>query len=148
MFLFPRLGARFGTERLLILGAIALGLRGLLAALATDPVGLLTIAPLEGFGFAGVFVGGVTVLAARAPAGLVGTAQGLFAASAGLATIVGSIVGGGVAGAVGIPGLFATSGLVGLVGSAILAVALGGTQSMDGTAPPASAAMSDLSAPA
>lgn len=148
MFLFPRLGARFGTERLLILGAIALGLRALLAALATDPVGLLTIAPLEGFGFAGVFVGGVTVLAARAPAGLVGTAQGLFAASAGLATIVGSIVGGGVAGAVGIPGLFATSGLVGLVGSAILAVALVGNQSMDGAAPPASAGTSDLSAPA
>ena len=145
MFMFPRLGARFGTERLLILGAIALGLRVLLAALASDPIGLLAIAPLEGFGFAGVFVGGVTVLAARAPAGLGGTAQGLFAASAGLATIVGSMVGGGVAAAVGIPGLFAICGLVGLVGAAILAVSLVGSRSMDGALPPASARPSDRS---
>ncbi len=145
MFLFPRLGARFGTERLLILGAIAFGLRALLAALAVDPIGLLAIAPLEGFGFAGVFVGGVTVLAARAPAALGGTAQGLFAASAGLATIVGSMVGGAVAAAVGIPGLFAICGLVGLVGAAILAVSLVGSRSMDGALPPASARPSDLS---
>ncbi len=145
MFLFPRLGARFGTERLLILGAVALGLRALLTALAIDPVGLLAVAPLEGFGFAAVFVGGVTVLAARAPAGLIGTAQGLFAASAGLATIVGSIVGGGVAGTVCIPGLFATCCLVGLVGAAILAVSLVGSRAMDGAAPRASAGTSDRS---
>ena len=145
MFLFPRLGPRFGTERLLILGAIALGLRAFLTALATDPIGLLVVAPLEGFGFACVFVGGVTVLAARAPAGLIGTAQGLFAASAGLAAIIGSMVGGGVAGSVGIPGLFASCGLVGFVGAAILAVALRGTRSMDATAPQASAGTPDRS---
>ena len=53
-----------------------------------------------------MFVGGVTVVAARAPAGLGGTAQGLFSASAGLATILGSLGGGAVAGALGIRGLF------------------------------------------
>ena len=63
----------------------------LLAAIVVDPVALVLIAPLEGLGFACVFVGGVTVVAARAPAGLQGTAQGLFSASAGLATILGSI---------------------------------------------------------
>ena len=49
----------------------------------------------------------MTVVAARAPAGLGGTAQGLFSASAGLATILGSLGGGAVAGALGIRGLFA-----------------------------------------
>ena len=42
----------------------------LLAAFAADPVALVLLAPLEGLGFACVFVGGVTVVAARAPAGL------------------------------------------------------------------------------
>lgn len=82
------------------------------------------IAPLEGIGFATVFVGGVTVVGARAPAGLQGTAQGLFAASAGLATIVGSVVGGAIAGALSIPGLFLICAAVSLVGTAIVAVAL------------------------
>jgi MFS family permease len=91
---------------------------------ASDPVALVLIAPLEGLGFACVFIGGVTVVAARAPAGLQGTAQGLFSASAGLATIIGSIGGGAIAGALGIPGLFAVCAAVGLVGTGLLAVAL------------------------
>jgi hypothetical protein len=62
-------------------------------------VALVAIAPIEGLAFAGVFVGGVTVLAARAPVGLGGTAQGLFSASAGLATIIGATGGGAIAGA-------------------------------------------------
>jgi PPP family 3-phenylpropionic acid transporter len=104
MYAFPRLGARFGTERLLVLGALAFALRGVLGAVAVDPIALVLIAPLEGLGFACAFVGGVTVLAARLPSSLGGTAQGLFSASAGLATIIGSVVGGTIAGAVGIRG--------------------------------------------
>ena len=98
MYAFPRIGARFGTERLVVAGALAFVLRELLAALIADPVVLVLVAPLEGLGFSCVFVGGVTVVAARAPAGLGGTAQGLFSASAGLATILGSLGGGAVAG--------------------------------------------------
>jgi PPP family 3-phenylpropionic acid transporter len=117
MYAFPRLGARFGTERLVVFGAGAFALRSVLAATVTDPPALVLIAPLEGLGFACVFVGGVTVLAARLPASLGGTAQGLFSASAGLATIVGSVVGGAVAEAFGIPGLFAVCGALGLLGA-------------------------------
>jgi MFS transporter, PPP family, 3-phenylpropionic acid transporter len=124
MYAFPRIGARFGTERLVILGALVFAFRGLLASLITDPVALILVAPLEGIGFACVFVGGVTVVAARAPAGLQGTAQGLFSACAGLATILGSIGGGAVAGALGISGLFAVCAAVGLAGAGTLAVAL------------------------
>jgi MFS transporter, PPP family, 3-phenylpropionic acid transporter len=124
MYAFPRIGARFGTERLVVLGSVAFALRALLAALAADPVALVLVAPLEGIGFACVFVGGVTVVAARAPAGLGGTAQGLFSACAGLATIIGSVAGGAIAGAFTIPGLFLVCGAVSLVGSGMVAVAL------------------------
>jgi PPP family 3-phenylpropionic acid transporter len=127
MYVFPRLGLRFGTERLLVFGAAMFGLRSLLAAVAVDAFGLIVIAPLEGLGFACVFVGGVTVLAARVPSSLGGTAQGLFSASAGLATIVGSAAGGAIAGAVGISGNFAVWAVIGLVGAVIVGYAvLGG----------------------
>ena len=124
MYAFPRLGARFGTERLLVLGAVAMALRAVLAASAAVPFGLVIIAPLEGFAFACVFVGGVTVLASRIPASLGGTVQGLFSASAGLATIIGSVAGGTIAGAAGIPALFAACAGLGLVGAGILAFAV------------------------
>lgn len=134
MYAFPRLGARFGTERLLVVGAVAFALRAVLAGTARDSLALVLIAPLEGLGFACVFVGGVTVLAARLPASLGGTAQGLYAASAGLATIVGSVIGGAIAGALGIPGLFAVCGALGLVGAAAVGYAVLGARAGIGPA--------------
>ena len=124
IYTFPRIAARFRTERLVVLGSIAFALRASLAALAVDPIALVLIAPLEGLGFAGVFVGGVTIMSTRAPSSLQGTAQGLFSASAGLATIVGSIAGGAIAGALSIPALFVVCAGTSLVGTAILALAL------------------------
>jgi len=134
MYAFPRLGARFGTERLLVFGAAILALRSLLAALAGDALALVLIAPLEGLGFACVFVGGVTVLAARVSPSLGGTAQGLFSASAGLATIVGSALGGATAGTLGIAGNFAACALIGLIGVAILGYAVLGERAGIGPA--------------
>jgi PPP family 3-phenylpropionic acid transporter len=134
MYVFPRLGLRFGTERLLVFGAVMLGLRSLLAALADNALGLIVIAPLEGLGFACVFVGGVTVLAARVPSSLGGTAQGLFSASAGLATIVGSAAGGAIAGAFGITGNFAAWAVIGLIGAAIVGYAVLGARAGIGPA--------------
>jgi PPP family 3-phenylpropionic acid transporter len=129
MYAFPRVAARVGTERLVVLGSISFGLRASLASVIIDPVALVLIAPLEGLGFACVFVGGVTLVSARAPAGMQGTAQGLFAASSGLATIIGAVVGGAIAGALSIPALFLTCAAVSLVGTVILAVALLGPRS-------------------
>ncbi len=144
MYAFPRLGARFGTERLLVFGALVFTVRGVLAAIAVDPLALVLIAPLEGLGFACAFVGGVTVLAARLPASLGGTAQGLFSASAGLATIIGSVVGGTIAGAIGIPGMFAACAAIGLTGSVVIAYAVLGSNARIG---PASEAQRELAAP-
>ena len=140
MYAFPRLGARFGTERLLVFGALVFTVRVALAAVAVDPVALVLIAPLEGLGFACAFVGGVTVLAARLPTSLGGTAQGLFSASAGLATIVGSVVGGTIAGAVGIPGMFVACAVIGLTGSVVIGFAVLGSGAGIG---PARAAATD-----
>ncbi len=134
MYAFPRLAARFGTERLMVFGAVVFTLRAGLAAVAADPLILMLIAPLEGTGFACAFVGGVTALAARFPASVGGTAQGLFSASAGLATILGSVVGGTVAGAVGIHGMFAASTAIGFVGVLVLGYAVAGPRAGIGPA--------------
>lgn len=135
MYAFPRLGVRLGTERLLVFGAMVFAVRGVLAALAVDPIQLVLIAPLEGLGFACAFVGGVTVLAARLPTSLGGTAQGLFSASAGLATILGSVIGGAIAGLVGIPGMFAASALIGMTGTIVLGYAVLGPNARIGPPP-------------
>lgn len=134
MYAFPRLGARFGVERLMVFGAVVFTLRAALASVVTEPVALVLIAPLEGAGFACAFVGGVTVLAARLPASLGGTAQGLFSASAGLATIFGSVLGGTIAGAVGIHGMFAASAAIGFVGVVVLGYAVLGSRAGIGPA--------------
>jgi PPP family 3-phenylpropionic acid transporter len=135
MFAFPRIAGRVGTERLVVGGSVLFVIRALLAAGATDPVVLLLIEPLEGLGFASLYIGGVTVMAARAPAGLQGTAQGIFAGSNGLAAILGAVAGGGLAGVFGIPGLFLAMAGAGAVGTVIIALALLGP-GMGRIAPP------------
>ncbi|HTC86288.1 MAG TPA: MFS transporter [Candidatus Acidoferrum sp.] len=124
MFSFGRLARRFGTERLLILGTFTFAIRAVLSALAVDPVTLVAISLLEGLSFACFFVGGVTYIAGLAPGGLAGTAQGMFAAAAGLATIVGSGLGGVIAGWLGIPGLFAVCALAHLVAAGVVVLAI------------------------
>jgi PPP family 3-phenylpropionic acid transporter len=124
MYAFPRIGSRVGTERMVVFGTLAFALRALLGSIVLAPAALVLIAPLEGIGFAFVFVGGVTVLAARAPASLQGTAQGVFAGASGLATIIGSVAGGAIAQATDIRGLFLLCAGSGLIGTAIVALAL------------------------
>lgn len=124
MFAFARLSKRFGTDRLVVAGATAFALRALLAALARDPLTLVAISVLEGFSFAFFFVGGVTYVARLAPTSLAGTAQGMFAAVAGLATIVGSSVGGVVADLITIPGLFAATAALHLLAAAVVTFAV------------------------
>jgi PPP family 3-phenylpropionic acid transporter len=124
MFGFARLGRRFGIERLVISGAFLFAVRALFAGVAQDPTTLVLIAVFEGFAFATFFVGGVTYIASLAPTTLAGTAQGLFAATVGLATIVGSSVGGVVATAVTIPGLFVSAAVLHLVAALVVTFAI------------------------
>ncbi len=124
MFFFPRLAKRFGTGPPLVVGAILFGVRAAISASASDPVVLVAVAPLEGMAFGLFFVGGVTFIAERAPAGLTATAQGLFTAVSGLASIVGSVVGGIAAGAVSIQGLFAACSVASAIAALVIGVAV------------------------
>jgi len=51
------------------------------------------------------------------------------------ATIFGSVVGGRIAGAVGIPGMFAVSALIGMIGRVVLGYAVVGTNARVGPPP-------------
>ena len=124
MFGFARLGRRFGNERLVIFGAFVFAARALVAGIAQEPALLVGIAVLEGLAFSTFFVGGVTYIGSLAPTTLTGTAQGLFAATAGLATIVGSSLGGLIATAVTIPGLFIAAGILHLIAAVVVTFAI------------------------
>lgn len=124
MFGFPRLAERFGAERLLVVGAAAFAVRAAAAALATDATTLVLIAPIEGLAFALFFVGGVAYVASRASSELAATAQGVYAGMAGLASIIGSALGGIVAGALSIASLFAVAAVCSGVAAAVIAFAV------------------------
>ncbi len=126
MWFYPRIAVRFGTGRPLILGAALFAVRAAIAAVATDPLLLVAISPIEGIAFGLFYVGGVTFVAERAPAGLAATAQGVFTAAAGLAAIVGSAAGGVVAGALEIEGLFAVSAAASTLAAVVIALAVRG----------------------
>jgi PPP family 3-phenylpropionic acid transporter len=132
MWTFPRLSARFSAERLLVTGSAIFAVRNFLAALAPNGAVLVAIAPLEGAAFGLFFVGGVGFVAARAPAGLAGTAQGIFSATTGLATILGTGTAGLIASALTIPGLFAVASVVGVVATIVVADAVRGTVPLTG----------------
>lgn len=126
MWFYPRIAVRFGTGRPLVVGAVLFAVRAAIAAVATDPLLLVAISPIEGIAFGLFYVGGVTFVAERAPAGLAATAQGVFTAVAGLAAIVGSAAGGVVAGALEIEGLFAVSAAASTLAALVIALAVRG----------------------
>lgn len=108
MFAFPRLAARFGAHRLLVVGAACFAVRAGIYAVAGTPAALVLGGIPEGMGYGLFFVASVGYVAELAPRGRIATAQGVLSAVAfGMATVTGSSVGGVVATAVTIPGLFA-----------------------------------------
>lgn len=129
MLRYPALAARFGPERLLIAGAAFLAARSLVAVIATDPIGLLAASIFAGFGYALFFVGGVTYVSARVPAELAATAQGIFqGVGSSLSQVTAALLGGVVAAAVGIQGLFGIAVAIGAVGTTIIAIAIRSAQ--------------------
>jgi PPP family 3-phenylpropionic acid transporter len=125
MLNFPRLSARFGVQRLIVVGAIIFTIRAFLAAVTADPVVLVVLAGIGGVGYACFLVGGVTHVSRQAPPGLAATAQGLFSGLAtGLGQIVAGVGGGAIASVARLTGLFAASGALGLAGAAVVAAAV------------------------
>jgi len=121
MFLFPSIVRRVGAEWLLVIGALAFGLRSLGWALVDDPTVLLAFMVAGGVGFAFFYVGTVTYVARAVPVGVQATAQGVFSGTAfSFGSILGSVLGGVVAGASSLPVLFGLS--TGLLGVAAVVV--------------------------
>ena len=121
MLAFPLLVRRIGSERLLVLGGLAFAVRAGLWALTSDPLLFVAIAPLGGIGFALFYVGTVTYVSRAVPPSVQATAQGLFSGTAfSIGSILGAILGGQVAAAITIPGLFAVSAAVTAAGAGIV----------------------------
>jgi MFS transporter, PPP family, 3-phenylpropionic acid transporter len=121
MLAFPLLVRRVGAERLLVLGGLAFAVRAGLWALTSDPLLFVVIAPLGGIGFALFYVGTVTYVSRAVPPSVQATAQGLFSGTAfSIGSILGAVVGGQLAAALTIPGMFAVSAVVTAVGAAIV----------------------------
>ncbi len=124
MLRYPALTARFGPTRLLIAGAGFLALRSLVAALATEPLGLLVASAFAGCGYALFFVGGVTYVSNRVPPELAATAQGIFqGVGSSLSQVTAALLGGAIAALVGIQGLFAIACVLGIAGALIVTLA-------------------------
>ena len=121
MLAFPMLVRRVGAERLLVLGGVAFAARAALWALTSDPLLFVAIAPLGGIGYALFYVGTVTYVSRAVPSSVQATAQGLFSGTAfSIGTILGSIVGGQLAAALTIPGMFAVSAVGTAAGAGIV----------------------------
>ena len=136
MLRYPALAARFGPTRLLIAGAAFLAVRSVLAALATEPTGLLVAALFAGLGYALFFVGGVTYVSARVPAELAATAQGIFqGVGSSLSQVTAALLGGVLAAAVGIQGLFGIAIALGAAGTVIIFLAVRRPAAPPGPAP-------------
>jgi MFS transporter, PPP family, 3-phenylpropionic acid transporter len=121
MLAFPALARRTGPERLLVLGAVAFAARAAGWALVSDPWLYVAIAPLGGVGYALFYVGTVTYVSRVVPPSVQATAQGLFSGTAfAMGAILGSVLGGQVAGALTIPGMFAVAAGSTLVGALVV----------------------------
>src|SRR5258706_7154474 len=138
MLRFPSLAARFGAERLLVVGALFIAGRSILAASANQPAVLLAASVLGGIGFAFFLVGGVTYVSEHVPSRLAATAQGIFqGVGNSMGQVVASAAGGSVAAFAGISGLFVIAAGFGIVATSIIAIAVLRADASGGGAPPA-----------
>jgi PPP family 3-phenylpropionic acid transporter len=121
---FPRLADRFGAERLLVLGAGCIAARAVVASVAASPEVLLSASVFGGVGFALFFVGGVTYVSRRVPAELAATAQGIFqGVGSSMSNVVSAALGGSIAAAFGLQGLFLLATALGVVGTVVIGTA-------------------------
>ena len=139
MLAFPNLARRFGAERLVLVGAVAFGLRAAGVALVSAPWLIVAVSPLGGIGFAFFYVGTVTWVAGALPREVQATAQGVFTGTAvSMGAIGGSIIGGLIGGAFSLPVLFTVAAVGHAFGAVIVWRAIGRRRAeLDGRVSPA-----------
>jgi PPP family 3-phenylpropionic acid transporter len=126
MLAFPNLARRFGAERLVLVGAVAFGLRAAGVALVSAPWLIVAVSPLGGIGFAFFYVGTVTWVAGALPREVQATAQGVFTGTAvSMGAIGGSIIGGLIGGEFSLPVLFTVAAVGHAFGAVIVWRAIG-----------------------
>ncbi len=136
MLAFPTLAARFGVERLIVLGAALLLARAFVLVIARDPFVVSASMALHGAGFAFLLVGGVTHVGRHAPATAAATAQGVLSGIVfGLALAVGPGVAGLIAASAGLETVFVAALLASAIGLAAMAfvVLRGSVRTGDGS---------------
>ena len=125
MFFFPQLSRRFGTERLIVLGMAIMTSRLIVNALFVSPTILIAASVIQGAGYGLVLIGGIAFVSRQAPKGTAATAQGILnAVTFSLSSIVGSGLGGQIAGLVTIRGLYAITAGLGALAIVLFALAV------------------------
>jgi MFS family permease len=111
--------------------------RLLINAIFVSPTILIACSVIQGAGYGLVLIGGIAFVSRQAPKGTAATAQGILnAVTFSLASIVGSGVGGQIAGVIGIRGLYAITGGLGAVAVVMIAMAVLPATRRDATALP------------
>jgi MFS transporter, PPP family, 3-phenylpropionic acid transporter len=125
MMFFPRLSRRFGTERLIVVGMAIMTCRLIINALFVSPTILIAGSVIQGAGYGLVLIGGITFVSRQAPKGTAATAQGILnGVTFSLSSIIGSGVGGQIAGLLTIRGLYAISAGLGALSIVLFAMAV------------------------
>jgi PPP family 3-phenylpropionic acid transporter len=122
-FFGNRLVKRFGSQGLLMISLVLIGLRSLLYALVSAPFAVLIVQMLGGTVFPALWLAGVNYADEHAPPGLKSTAQGLFGAMTfGFGSAVAGFVGGPLLESIGGRGMFLVFGLFILGGIALIEI--------------------------
>lgn len=111
-----RLGDRFGPKKLYLLGLVVFTLASLWCGLAGDIQSLITARVLQGLGAAIMTPQTMAVITRIFPPDRRGAAMGLWGATAGMATLVGPILGGILVDSLGWEWIFFINVPVGIVG--------------------------------
>ena len=125
MILFARLAARFGVERLIIVGAVLFVARAAAWTLAASPATLIAGTSLGGSGYALAMVGTTSYIATRVPPQLLATSQALFVGTTfAVGSIAGAILAGQVAAVGGLWAVYPAGAAVAAAGAVLIWLAL------------------------
>ncbi len=119
MYFSSYLLRRFGSRTLVYTGIAFYALRMLLYAIIPSADWILPIALMNGFSFAFLWIGSVSISGELAPENLKATAQGTLSSLMGLSGVAGSLVNGGLYDRLGSPGLFMINSLLSLAALAL-----------------------------